>query len=138
MRKSILLLIATFYFSFFYGQSKLADILYSNFEYAPAAKAYKQAENLSPNQIRNFGFCYYYNNEFQKSIPIFKKILEQTPNDLLLKYHYGIALKSTGRYKSSRKILNELYKTDSGNQYIQLHLKSIDSLVKKEMNTQKN
>lgn len=129
MRKSILLLIATFYFSFFYGQSKLADILYSNFEYAPAAKAYKQAENLSPKQIRNFGFCYYYNNEFQKSIPIFKKILEQTPNDLLLKYHYGIALKSTGRYKSSRKILNELYKTDSGNQYIQLHLKSIDSLV---------
>ena len=47
----------------------------------------------------------------------------------LLKYHYGIALKSTGRYKSSKKILSELYKSDSLDQYLKLQLESIDSLI---------
>ena len=129
MRKSIISLIAIFYFSLFYSQSKLADILYSNFEYASAAKVYSQSKALTQKQKRNFAFCYYYNNEFQKSIPIFKTLTEENPNDFTLKYHYGIALKSTGRYKSSKKILSELYKSDSLDQYLKLHLESIDSLI---------
>ena len=129
MRKSILSLIAIFYFSLFYSQSKLADILYSNFEYASAAKVYSQSKTLTQKQKRNFAFCYYYNNEFQKSIPIFKTLIEENPNDFTLRYHYGIALKSTGRYKSSKKILSELYKSDSLDKYLKLQLESIDSLI---------
>ena len=79
MRKSIISLIAIFYFSLFYSQSKLADILYSNFEYASAAKVYSQSKALTQKQKRNFAFCYYYNNEFQKSIPIFKTLKKLQP-----------------------------------------------------------
>ncbi len=129
MRKSILILIAIFYFSLFYSQSKLADVLYSNFEYASAAKVYSQSESLTQKQKINFAFSYYYSNEFQKSIPIFREIVEKSPDDNFLRYHYGIALKSTGRYKSSKKILNELYKSDSLNKYLKLQLESIDSLI---------
>lgn len=129
MRKSILSIIAVFYFSFFYSQSKLADVLYSNFEYPLAAKAYSQSEYLTQKQKINFAFSYYFENEFQKSIPIFREIVEKSPDDNFLKYHYGIALKSTGRYKSSRIILNELYKSDSLNKYLKLQIESIDSLI---------
>ena len=88
MRKSILILIAIFYFSLFYSQSKLADVLYSNFEYASAAKVYSQSESLTQKQKINFAFSYYYSNEFQKSIPIFREIVEKSPDDNFLKYFY--------------------------------------------------
>ena len=86
--------------------------------------------SLSQNQIENHAFCYFYINDFQNSIPVFKKALENKPKDFFLDYHYSISLKSTGRYKSSKKILTDLQKKDSLNKHIVFELKSIDSLIK--------
>ena len=98
MRKSILSLIAIFYFSLFFSQSKLADILYSNFEYASAAKIYSQSKSLSQKQKINFAFSYYYNNEFQKSIPIFKEIIEKKNKLKWTIKDKEIQYKKRGRY----------------------------------------
>ena len=76
----------------------------------------QQKFTVSPNHCHknkkiNFAFSYYLNNNFQKSIPIFKEIIEKIPDDNFLKYHYGIALKSSGRYKSSKIILKNYITT---------------------------
>ena len=130
MRKITLFILAMFYLGGLHCQLKLADILFNNFEYKTAAKIYSESSSLSQNQIENHAFCYFYINDFQNSIPVFKKALENKPKDFFLNYHYSISLKSTGRYKSSKKILTDLQKKDSLNKHIVFELKSIDSLIK--------
>ena len=129
MKKSILFLLATFSINLFISQAKLADILYTNFEYSTAAKIYSESDNLTGNQLKNYAYSYYLNNNFQKSIPIFKKALEKNPDDFILKLRYSIALKSTGRYNNAKILLKELYSLDSSNKYIKLNITSIDSLL---------
>ena len=129
MKKSILFILTTFYISLSFSQSKLADILFSNFEYKTAAKVYSESQFLNNTQLKNYAYSYYLVNDFQKSIPIFKLALEKNPADFQLKLRLGIALKSTGRYQSSKKILNELSLLDSNNKFIEFNLRSIDSLI---------
>ena len=129
MKKSILFLLATFSINLLISQAKLADILYTNFEYSTAAKIYSESENLTGNQLKNYAYSYYLNNNFQKSIPIFKQALEKNPDDFILKLRYSIALKSTNRYNSAKILLKELYSLDSSNKYIKLNITSIDSLL---------
>lgn len=129
MKKSILFLLATFSINLFISQAKLADILYTNFEYSTAAKIYSESDDLTGNQLKNYAYSYYLNNNFQKSIPIFKKALEKNPDDFILKLRYSIALKSTGRYNNAKILLKELYSLDSSNKYIKLNITSIDSLL---------
>ena len=129
MKKSILFLLATFSINLLISQAKLADILYTNFEYSTAAKIYSESENLTGDQLKNYAYSYYLNNNFQKSIPIFKQALEKNPDDFILKLRYSIALKSTGRYNSAQILLKELYSLDSSNKYIKLNITSIDSLL---------
>ena len=129
MKKSILFLLATFSINLLISQAKLADILYTNFEYSTAAKIYSESENLTGDQLKNYAYSYYLNNNFQKSIPIFKQALEKNPDDFILKLRYSIALKSTGRYNSAQISLKELYSLDSSNKYIKLNITSIDSLL---------
>ena len=71
MKKSILFLLAIFSINLFLSQAKLADILYTNFEYSTAAKIYSESNNLSSDQVKNYAYSHYLNNNFQKSIPIF-------------------------------------------------------------------
>ena len=130
MRKIILFIIAIFYFSAVNSQVKLADILFDNFEYKTAASIYSEENDLTLSQLEKHAFCYFYTNDFQKSIPIFKKILDQNPKDFSVKYHYGIALKSTGRFKAAKKIFNELFAIDSTRKRLQFQIESIDSLIK--------
>ena len=129
MKKSILFLLAIFSINLFLSQAKLADILYTNFEYSTAAKIYSESNNLSSDQVKNYAYSHYLNNNFQKSIPIFKEALEKNPSDFILKLRYSIALKSTGRYNSAKKLLKELHSADSSNKYIKLNLRAIDSLI---------
>ena len=105
MKKSILFILTTFYISLSFSQSKLADILFSNFEYKTAAKVYSESQFLNNTQLKNYAYSHYLVNDFQKSIPIFKLALEKNPADFQLKLRLGIALKSTGRYQSSKKYL---------------------------------
>ena len=130
MRKIILFIVAIFCLSRINSQVKLADILYDNFEYKTAASIYSDENDLTLSQLEKHAFCYFYTNDFQKSIPIFKKILDQNPNDFSIKYHYGIALKSTGRFKAAQKIFNELFTIDSTKKRLQFQIESIDSLIK--------
>ena len=104
MKKSILFLITTFSINTYLSQAKLADILYTNFEYSTAAKIYSELDDLSSEQIKNYAYSHYLINNFRQSIPIFKQALEKNPNDFLLKFRYSIALKSTGKYKYAKKI----------------------------------
>ena len=130
MRKIILFIIAIFCFSAVNSQVKLADILYDNFEYKTAASIYSEENDLTLSQLEKHAFCYFFTNDFQKSIPVFKKILDQNPKDFSVKYHYGIALKSTGRFKAAKKIFNELFEIDSTRKRLQFQIESIDSLIK--------
>ena len=130
MRKIILFIVAIFCLSRINSQVKLADILYDNFEYKTAASIYSDENDLTLSQLEKHAFCYFYTNDFQKSIPIFKKILDQNPNDFSIKYHYGIALKSTGRFKAAQKIFNELFTIDSTTKRLQFQIESIDSLIR--------
>jgi len=129
MKKSILFLIATFSINTYLSQAKLADILYTNFEYSTAAKIYSELDDLSSEQIKNYAYSHYLINNFRQSIPIFKQALEKNPNDFLLKFRYSIALKSTGKYKYAKKILENLSLIDTSNKYIKLNIKSVDSLI---------
>ena len=52
MKKSILFLLATFSINLLISQAKLADILYTNFEYSTAAKIYSESENLTGDQLK--------------------------------------------------------------------------------------
>ncbi len=76
MRKIILFILSLFYFGFFHGQLKLADILFNNFEYKTAAKIYSESSSLSKKQLENYALSYFYTNDFHKSNTVFKKVLE--------------------------------------------------------------
>ena len=56
MKKSILFLITTFSINTYLSQAKLADILYTNFEYSTAAKIYSELDDLSSEQIKNYAY----------------------------------------------------------------------------------
>ena len=58
-----------------FGQSKLADIMYSNFEYEQAADLYSKEDSLTKKQLKQFAYCYYINNQFEKAIPLFESAL---------------------------------------------------------------
>ena len=113
MRKIILFILSLFYFGFFHGQLKLADILFNNFEYKTAAKIYSESSSLSKKQLENYALSYFYTNDFHKSNTVFKKVLDDKPNDFYLNYCYSVCLKSIGKYKSAKKILNNLHFQDS-------------------------
>ena len=130
MNKVITFILIIFFGQSVFSQAKLADILFYNFEYELAAKYYRNADSLSKQQLKNHALCFYLNNEFKKAVPLFEKALKKDTGNSFLKYHYGVSLKSTGRYISSKKVLEKLYKTDSLNPYLKLHLSSIDSLMK--------
>ena len=130
MRKIILFILSIFYFGLIHGQLKLADILFNNFEYKTAAKIYSESSSLSQKQLENYALCYFYNNDFKKSIPVFKKALKNKPNDFILNYRYSTSLKSTGKYEGAKKILTDLYLEDSLNKRIVLDLESINYLEK--------
>ena len=85
-----------------FGQSKLADIMYSNFEYELAADLYSKEDSLTKKQLKQFAYCYYINNQFEKAIPLFELALKKDTNNLQLAFHYANALKSTGRYTSAQ------------------------------------
>ena len=53
-----------------FGQSKLADIMYSN-EYEIAADLYNEEDSLTNKQVKQFAYCYYINNQFEKAITLF-------------------------------------------------------------------
>tara|TARA_B100001287_G_scaffold149500_1_gene125873 strand:+ start:3217 stop:6507 length:3291 start_codon:yes stop_codon:yes gene_type:complete len=130
MKRFLTFILVLFFVISSSAQVKLADILYDNFEYEIAAKLYEKADSLSQKQIKNHALCYYFKNEFHRSIPLFEKALSNDSNDIFLKYHYSISLKSVGRYVAARKILSKFHFNDSLNPYIKLHLNSIDSLMK--------
>ena len=130
MNRVIIFILVIFFGQSIFSQAKLADILYNNFEYELAAKYYKNADSLSNEQLKNHALCFYLNNEFKKAVPLFEKALKKDTGNRFLKYHYGVSLKSTGRYITSKKVLGNLYKIDSFNPYLKLHLNSIDSLMK--------
>ena len=130
MRKIILFILSLFCFGGIHSQLKLADILFNNFEYKTAAKIYSESSSLSQKQLENHALCYFYTNDFKKSIPVFEKALKNKPNDFILNYNYSTSLKSTGKYKSAKKILTDLYLEDSLNKRIVLDLESINYLEK--------
>ena len=130
MRKIILFILSLFYFGCLHGQLKLADILFNNFEYKTAAKIYSESSSLSKKQLENYALSYFYTNDFHKSNTVFKKVLEDKPNDFFLNYCYSVCLKSIGEYKSAKKILNDLHFQDSLNNRIVFDLENIDSLIK--------
>ena len=113
-----------------FGQSKLADIMYSNFEYELAADLYSKEDSLTNKQVKQFAYCYYINNQFEKAIPLFESALKNDTNNLQLAFHYADALKSTGRYTSAQNALSPLLVHDSTNPNLQLLIQSIDSLKK--------
>ena len=130
MKRIFIFILIAFFAKSISAQVKLADILFSNFEYELAAKFYKKADSLNNEQLINHALCFYKKNNFHKAIPIFEKALENDTDNLFLKFHYGVALKSVGRYQSSKKILRKIYANDSSNLYLKLHLSSLDSLMK--------
>ena len=113
-----------------FGQSKLADIMYSNFEYELAADLYSKEDSLTKKQLKQFAYCYYINNQFEKAIPLFELALKKDTNNLQLAFHYADALKSTGRYTSAQNALSPILIRDSTNPNLQLLIQSIDSLKK--------
>ena len=130
MRKIILFILSLLCFGGIHSQLKLADILFNNFEYKTAAKIYSESSSLSQKQLENHALCYFYTNDFKKSIPVFKKALKNKPNDFILNYNYSTSLKSTGKYKSAKKVLTDLFIEDSLNKRIFLDLESINYLEK--------
>ena len=132
MRKINLFILFLFYFGGLHSQLKLADILFNNFEYKTAAKIYSESSSLSQKQLEKYALCYFYTNDFKKSIPIFKKALLNKPNDFILNYRYGTSLKNTGNYNSAKKIFSDLHIEDSLNKRIALNLESINYLEKKD------
>ena len=130
MKRIILLILIVSFVKGTYAQSKLGDILFDNFEYELAAKYYKNADSLNNNQLKKHALCFYFNNDFHKAIPLFEKAIDQDSSNIFLKYHYAISLKSTGRYISAKKVFNGIQKTDSISAALELHLISIDSLMK--------
>ena len=130
MKRCVFLLLIFLMSHSIFGQVKLADILYSNFEYELAAKFYSEADSLNSQQMTNHALCYYLNNNFYKAVPLFEKAINKDTGNIFLKYHYGVSLKSIGRNQSAKKILSNLYNKDSLNPYLELQLNSIDSLKK--------
>ena len=130
MKRIILLILIVSFVKGTYAQSKLGDVLFDNFEYELAAKYYKNADSLNNNQLKKHALCFYFNNDFHKAIPLFEKAIDQDSSNIFLKYHYAISLKSTGRYISAKKVFNGIQKTDSISAALELHLISIDSLMK--------
>ena len=113
-----------------FEQSKLADILYDNFEYELAAELYSIEDSLNKNQLKQFAYCYYINNQFNKAIPLFERVLAYDTNNFNVFYHYGNSLKSIGRYTAAKKVLVPLLIQDSTNKKLNLLMESIDSLKK--------
>ena len=91
-----------------FEQSKLADILYDNFEYELAAELYSKEDSLNKKQIKQFAYCYYINNQFIRAVPLFEKVLAYDSNNFNIVYHYGNSLKSIGRYTAAKKVLQPL------------------------------
>ena len=68
--------------------------MYSNFEYEIAADLYSKEDSLTNKQLKQFAYCYYINNQFEKAIPLFESVLKKDTNNLQLAFHYADALKS--------------------------------------------
>jgi outer membrane protein OmpA-like peptidoglycan-associated protein len=130
MKKLTTFILFIFFIISISAQIKFADILYDNFEYELAADFYNKADSLNQNQLKKHALCFYLKNEFHSSIPLFEKAILRDSSDIFLKYHYGVSLKSVGRYNAAKEIFNAIYNEDSLNPYLKLHLNSIDSLMK--------
>ena len=113
MQKIVTSIILVFCYMWSFEQSKLADILYDNFEYELAAELYSKEDSLNKNQLKQFAYCYYINNQFNKAIPLFERVLAYDTNNFNVVYHYGNSLKSIGRYTAAKKVLVPLLIQDS-------------------------
>ena len=130
MKKKFILIFVLLIVKSAFSQKDIADLLYDNFEFELASKYYENADSLKQNQLEKHALCYYYNNDFHSSIPLFEKALKLDSNNLYLNFHYSVSLKNVGRYQSAKMILNSIYSSDTNNTLVKLHLNSIDSLMK--------
>ena len=106
MKRIFIFILIFFFVKSVTAQVKLADVLFDNFEYELAAKYYSESDSLNIKQQINHALCFYNKNNFHKAIPLFEKAMEKDTNNLFLKFHYGVSLKSVGRYQSSLSLIH--------------------------------
>ena len=94
-----------------FEQSKLADILYDNFEYELAAELYSKEDSLNKKQLKQFAYCYYINNQFNKAVPLFERVLAYDTNNFNLVYHYGNSLKKHWKIYCRKKSFSPFIKS---------------------------
>ena len=107
-------------------RQKRADAMFSTFAYATAIPLYEEMlveEDNSSHALQRLAESYLLLRDFEKSIPYFKRFIEnkETPSNYYFKY--GMALKSVGKEKEALHWLKRYKKLNKNDKRIKQFLK---------------
>ncbi|MEM1258222.1 MAG: tetratricopeptide repeat protein [Bacteroidota bacterium] len=129
--KSILILVATLLLvmPLSIAQSsrqKRADVLFSKFAYAKAIPFYEEMlveDDNASHALRRLAESHLLLRDFEKSLPYFKRFIEnsETPSNYFFKY--GMALKSVGKEKEALYWLKRYKKLNKNDKRVKQFLK---------------
>lgn len=104
MKTKLLILILSLSLSNTFGQKKLADRFFENYEYIKASelyeKAYEKGSN-STNLLTRLGDCYYNNSNPEKAALWYEKALKQNEDNPEYIFKYIQSLKSLKKYSEA-------------------------------------
>ena len=139
MKKILITLFSFLLFFQLFGQNKIADALFENFEYKLAIQYYNspvevvntnfEIETLNLESRIRLALCYYRIHDFKNAEIELQKLIEIEDIDPIFYHYYAICLKNNKKYKQAKKYFIKTQKIDSTHFYNNLYLKSLDSLI---------
>ncbi len=111
--RGLLIVFVVFFNCILFGQGRLGDALFDNFEYKQAIEYYNNDSNLSLNQKENLAYCYYVTQDFLNAEEIYREIVASEEKYPVFYQLYAICLRNNGKYDQAKVYFEKVLAADS-------------------------